>query len=119
MAFTGKEGNPIKLDKARKWVSNYREKNGKEAVYAEFFGCDMINQILSQQNSDGHCKGIRIYYSIDDEGKPHLLLVGATENEQNMLPSDSQQALREGGGEEPIIGDDGFPWPPPMSGGGL
>lgn len=118
MAFTGKEGSPIELDTARKWVKNYRDKAGKEAVYAEFFGCDILNKILAQQNADGHCKGIRVYYSLDDEGKQHLLLVGATENENNMLPAENGVALREGGYDDPIIGDDSQTCPPICPNGG-
>ena len=111
MAFTGKEGSPISAEKARIWKKNYLDKmhelGVKEPIHGEFFGCDMINRILAQSNKDGHCKGIRIHYGVDDKGVQRLLLLGATENENNMWPE------RDGkDGDDNIVGDGGTVCPP-------
>ena len=121
MAFTGKEGNPISLSKARQWSKNYRDKAGKGAVYAQFMGCDIINEILAQTNADGHCKGIRIYYGLDDDGTPHLMLVGATEDEKNMLPSDENWDGSKSSteGSDAIVANDGVTCPPSCGDDGL
>ena len=128
MAFTGNEGNPINLDVARKWVQNYRKKEGEDAIYAQFFGCDTINKILSQHNADGKCKGLRIYQGIDEHGKSHLILVGATEDENNMLPKNEGPGLQQESAfnsesgdpdDDPIVVNDGIPCPQNCGSGGL
>lgn len=105
MAFNGKEGKPITLGMAKRWTKRYRDEHPGE-VKAFFFGCDHIRQILSERTKDGDCKGIRIYFAVDDDGKKRLILVGATENQNNILPSD------EGKDAPATIIDDGEPCPP-------
>lgn len=73
MSFTGNENHDIPLSTASQWTKNYREASGSGATIAHFFGKEAIQAILNQQN----CVGIRMYYALDQEGKKHLILVGA------------------------------------------
>lgn len=79
MAFNGKEGGQISLDTASHMTAAYRAANPGE-ILARFFGKNIIHDILAQ---DG-CMGIRIYYGLNTEGTPELILVGADANENDM-----------------------------------
>ncbi len=103
MAYNGKEGKPIPLGIAKKWTKNYRDAN-PGAIKAHFFGKDIINQILQENN--GQCEGIRVYYGIDDNGAKQLILVGATADQNNILPNEEG---KDGGGG--IIADGSEPCP--------
>ncbi len=81
MAFTGRENHSITLEEARKLTANYRNRAGKDAVLAGFFGKETIQKIIDQ---DG-CVGIRYYYALTDEGKPALVLVGVDANENDII----------------------------------
>ena len=97
MAFDGKEGKSITLEQAKRWTKRYRDEN-KGAVKAQFFGCENIQKILDEPG----CMGIRVYYGIDDDGNPKLMLVGAKRDQNNLLPSSDGK-----GGEIGMILDDG------------
>ena len=84
MAFDGNEGRPITLGQAKRWTKRYRDEN-PGAVKAHFYGCERIQALLNEPG----CKGIRIYYGIDDEGKKKLVLVGAKRDQNNILPTES------------------------------
>lgn len=77
-------GKPISKKTASKWIRKHTEKHPeKDAIRAHFFGSDIINQLL-QQNE---CVGIRIYYATNEEGVKQLLLVGAREDGTNIWPA--------------------------------
>lgn len=80
MAFSGNEGAPIDLAEAASWTNNYRnaQPNG---IKAHFFGRDIIERILAQED----CKGLRIFYGLNNEGEQQLILVGADTNENNQV----------------------------------
>lgn len=99
--FNGTEGKPIPQETAAKWVENYQKISPKE-IKAHFFGRDIIEKILKETS----CLGIRIYYAIDDAGAKQLILVGADDNGNNLLPD--QRPLS---GEGNIIADASFPCP--------
>ena len=102
MAFNGKEGKPITLGTAKKWTRRYREENpGKVKAY--FFGKDHIARLLAESGSEG----IRIYYAIDDDNNPRLILTSADAKQNNLLPKNEGKD-----GPEPVIIDDGAPCPP-------
>ncbi|ELR69031.1 hypothetical protein C900_05516 [Fulvivirga imtechensis AK7] len=105
MAFNGKEGKPITLGQAKRWTKRYRDEHPGE-VKAYFFGRDHIEQLLNERSKDGASKGIRIYFAVDDDGKKRLILVAATENQNNILPTD------EGKDAPATIIDDGSGCPP-------
>jgi hypothetical protein len=99
--FNGTEGKPIEQETAKAWSENYQKQNPEE-IKAHFFGNEIIKKILSE---DG-CMGIRIYYAIDDTGQKQLLLVGASSDGNNLLPSQKKSS-----GEPNIIADVSFPCP--------
>ena len=105
-AFNGKEGKPITVGQAKRWMKKFQDQYPKEAK-AFFFGCDYIRQLLDERDSDGDCKGIRIYFALDDEEKMRLILVGATANKNNIVPKDDGK-----GGNDQLILDEGAGCPP-------
>ncbi len=80
MEFTGKEDHSITLEEASELTRNYRNKAGKDAVKAGFFGKETLQTILGQEG----CVGIRMYYAQEDGGTPVLVLVGADAKENDM-----------------------------------
>ena len=80
MAFDGNEGEPISLQTAAGWTAKYRATMGANDPKGHFFGRNEINSILAQTG----CKGIRIYYGINDLNEKVLILVGADANENDM-----------------------------------
>ena len=91
MAFDGNEGKSVTLEQAKRWTKRYRDEN-PGAVKAHFYGCEKIQEILKEPG----CMGIRIYYGIDEEGKKKLVLVGATKDQNNILPEGQG---KDGGGQ--------------------
>ncbi len=92
MAFTGKEGETISLDEAKKLTGDY-QKNHPGAVKAVFMGAEIIQKILDQQG----CMGIRVYFG-EDNNQYTVVLVGANSNEDDMT--------------EGVLADRGKPCPP-------
>ena len=101
MPFNGREGKTISMGVAKKWVKNWRDANpGKtEAI---FFGKEKLKELLDEPES----VGIRFYFAINDDNEYRLVLIGAKENEDNILPSEE--------GKDGVSGpmDDGKPCPP-------
>lgn len=102
--LTGREGEIFDFTLATNWTKNYRDINRGEIV-SQFFGREILNKLLDQPG----CMGIRMYYANDKpvsgwqrfiislsrfllkvignmEGKPHLILVGATKDGRDILP---------------------------------
>ncbi len=77
--FDGTEGGAITLATASSWVFNYIIQNSY-TIKSHFVGATAIKKILA---SNG-CVGVRIYYSLDDNGNKQLLLIGA-DNKGNDL----------------------------------
>jgi hypothetical protein len=80
MSFTGHENHSIDLDTASKWTKNYRQTVSEGSTIAEYFGKEAIAAILNQTN----CVGIRLYYSLDDSGVKHLIVVGVNSDENDL-----------------------------------
>lgn len=108
------DGKPIGRDKVERMLNKYNEHHpDKDEVKAEFFGRDVIEEILKQKD----CVGIRIYYAYTENAEPgrlkldkRLLLVGAREDGSNIWSIGSAgKDGAEGGG---IVADDGKPCPP-------
>lgn len=78
MAFDGTEGGQIPLSEAALMTAEYREFN-PNSVIAHFFGREILEQILSQEN----CMGIRIYYGLKD-GQKELIIVGADSHQDDL-----------------------------------
>ena len=80
MAFNGTEGGQISLTDAAKMTEEYR-KNNPNRKKARFFGKDILQELLNQEN----CMGIRIYYGESEDGERELVLVGAGADENDLL----------------------------------
>ncbi len=100
--FYGTEGDPISLETAQAWTSNFRKDNSA-GTQAHFFGHEIIKQILEEEA----CVGIRMYYALDEQGKRQIILVGVNSKGENLLPG--SQELNEG--DEYIVADASFPCP--------
>ncbi len=70
--YDGKENHRIALDKAVKYVKNFRAKSDSTSLRGGYFGRRAFDQILSQKG----CVGIRYYYAKTDSGVSTLVLVG-------------------------------------------
>ncbi len=109
MSFTGNEGGPISRETAKNWTKNYEDAEtarepGKTATKAHFFGKESILKLLNQEG----CVGMRIYYAQDENGDKKLLLVGAKNDQEDILPTDMKAASE----ESDIILDLSWPCPP-------
>jgi hypothetical protein len=104
MSFNGKEGNPIPLGQAVKWVHAYQRIN-PNLPKAYFFGRDILERLLKEEG----CMGIRIYMGEDDKGELHPVLVGCRADQSNILPKSMTTAGEE---EEPIVVNDSAKCPP-------
>lgn len=80
MSFTGNEGGPIDISVAAELTKNYRNAVKQGAIKGGFIGRNNIEKLLS-----GNSKGIRYYYGQNADGSPELILVGADENENDIL----------------------------------
>ena len=101
IAFTGLENHDIPLDLAAQWTKNFRKANPEpNTVKAHFFGKEAIVAILEQEE----CVGVRIYYSIDENGKKHLIVVGVKGDGNDL--------------HNGLIADRSFLCPPYCTGGG-
>ncbi len=94
-------GGGMMSDQAKKWIQNYKDKN-PGSIESHFFGSDIINSILNQND----CVGVRIHYAMDDSGVKQLILVGAKESGNNIWPSFSD------GTPSGIVADNSWPCPP-------
>jgi hypothetical protein len=80
MAFSGKEAEQFPLATAAQWTARFRNSITPGTTIAHFFGCEIIKLILSQEG----CKGIRVYYALDENNNRQLIMVGADANENDM-----------------------------------
>jgi hypothetical protein len=79
--FTGNENHQIDLNEAKKLTKNFRDaQTSSEYIKAEYFSKNEINRLMNQPES----VGIRIYYGLDDENIPRLVIVSVNENENDL-----------------------------------
>lgn len=107
------DGKPIGNDKVERMLKKYNDHHkDPEEIRAEFFGRDVIEEILKQKD----CVGIRVYYAYDDTAggdlkkEKRLLLVGAREDGSNIWSINSGGKDGNGGGG--TVADDGKICPP-------
>ena len=82
----------ISLDKAKKMTALYRKEKDnvvtkehqekKTLPLCETFDAEPFRIVLNKPG----CVGIRIYYSMDDEKKIHLIIVGVNDKDEDILP---------------------------------
>ncbi len=78
--FTGKEDHSITLEEASKLTSNFRNQAEPDQIIGGYFGREAVLDILLQEG----CVGLRYYYGLDDDGVPHIVLVGVDEEGNDM-----------------------------------
>ena len=72
MSFTTNDGEFISLSDASSWTANHRNSSNYNGVKAQFYGKAKVGQILAQQG----CTGLRVYYALDAQNAPVLILIG-------------------------------------------
>lgn len=80
MSFNGNEGEQISLEQGAEYTLRYRSEN-PDAVKGVFLGRNHIEAILAQSD----CKGLRMYFAKNADGSPTLVVVGANENQDDLL----------------------------------
>ena len=78
--FNPDAGGEITLQEATDYTKNYREKY-PDSVRAHYFGKECFQAVLDQE---GEPVGIRIYYALDKDSKPQLILCGVDEDGNDM-----------------------------------
>jgi hypothetical protein len=70
--FTGEEHHQVTADQAARWTAEYQKNMGDGALVAGYFGKNIFDKILKQEDA----VGIRIYKAKHDNGDEVLVLVG-------------------------------------------
>lgn len=80
----------------------YRVNRPSNFPICETFEADAINNLLATEG----CKYLRIYYGMTEELKTHAILVAVDANDQDILPSGTDDD------DPPVIIEDGYRCPP-------
>ena len=80
VTFTGKEDHSISLEDASQMTRNYQLQTAPDQIIGGFFGKDAVLAIISQEKA----VGLRYYYGLDDEGTPHIILIGVNVDGNDM-----------------------------------
>ena len=80
VTFTGKENHSISLEDASKMTRNFQLQAAPDQIIGGFFGKDAVLAIISQEGA----VGLRYYYGLDDEGTPHIILIGVNADGNDM-----------------------------------
>jgi len=75
MAFTTTDGEFISLEDAVHWTTNHRNSSNFNGIHGQYYGKARIASILQQEG----CTGLRVYYAIDEQDVPVLVLIGTNE----------------------------------------
>ena len=70
--YTGREDHAITVDKAVKYIQNFRNKPAAPTIKGAYFGRGIFDKMLAQPR----CVGIRYYYAATDSGVSTIVLVG-------------------------------------------
>ncbi len=81
ITFTGKEDHSISLEDASKMTRNFQLHAAPDQIVGGFFGKDAVLAIISQEGA----VGLRYYYGLDDEGTPHIILIGVNVDGNDMI----------------------------------
>ncbi len=80
ISFTGKEDHSISLEDAGNMTRNFQLQAAPNQIIGGFFGKDAVLAIISQEGA----VGMRYYYGMDDEGTPHIILIGVSADRNDM-----------------------------------
>jgi len=93
MEFNEKTDHSISLADAAAMTKKFREGAGSGAIIATAFNKKALQGILNQEK----CIGIRMYYAKSEKGEPALVLVGLTDDGDDIYDGE----LAEWGGNCP------------------
>ena len=81
--FTGTENHEISLEDASILTERYRNQFSSTQLFikGEFFGKQAIQNLINEPN----CVGIRIYYGLNENNIPKLVIVGVDFNENDLI----------------------------------
>lgn len=74
------ENHSITLEEAKALTKRYRDSSSFGGRNGGFFGADTLRRMLDQTD----CVGIRYYYGLDADNAQLLVLVGATEDGEDL-----------------------------------
>jgi len=83
MTVDGTEGGQITLAQGAAMTAKYRAEN-PTGVKARLFGKDCIQALLSQ-GGGSVCKGIRMYFGMNEAGEQEIVMVGVDANGNDLL----------------------------------
>jgi hypothetical protein len=92
--YTGNENHVITIDKAVKFIQNFKSHPASLTIKGGYFARNIFEKILAQPD----CIGIRYYYAALDDGSPTLVLVGVDHSGNDI--------------EQGVIGEVTWPCPP-------
>ena len=79
--FTGQEHHQVTLPQAQRWTASFQKTAGEGELVAGYFGKNIFDKILSQEN----VTGIRIYKAKHDNGADVFVLVGVDEKGKELV----------------------------------
>ncbi|MCH8954332.1 hypothetical protein IIA28_03280 [candidate division KSB1 bacterium] len=80
ITFTGREDHSISLEDASKMTRNFQLQTAPDQIIGGFFGKDAVLAIILQEGA----VGLRYYYGLNDEGTPHIILIGVNADGNDM-----------------------------------
>ena len=79
--FTGQEHHQVTLPQAQRWTASFQKTAGEGELVAGYFGKNIFDKILSQEN----VTGIRIYKAKHDDGADVFVLVGVDDKGKDVV----------------------------------
>ncbi len=79
--LNGNEDHSISLSDAVELTGNFQKQATPEQVIGGYFSREAVLSLLEQEG----CIGIRYYYGLDNEGTPHIVLVGVNAEGNDMI----------------------------------
>jgi hypothetical protein len=79
--FTGAEHHQVTLPQAQRWTADYQKTSKEGELIAGYFGRNIFEKILSQENA----MGVRIYKAKHDNGDEVFVLVGVDKKGEDIV----------------------------------
>ena len=79
--FTGEEHHQVTQNQAARWTTEFQKTAGEGELIAGYFGRNIFDKILSQENAIG----VRIYKAKHDDGSDVFVLVGVDDKGKDIV----------------------------------
>ncbi len=79
--FTGAEHHQVTLPQAQRWTADYQKTSQEGELIAGYFGRNIFEKILSQENA----MGVRIYKAKHDNGDEVFVLIGVDKKGEDIV----------------------------------